>query len=159
MSPREHTNNRQHLQVDSGAMNSSFFEIYFYMIKKRVIQSGKIPKKFLLSSLISLSVQGFVSTIGSCIHAGGLKACVMGMDKTNVREMDWWETVDTGNGSELICLPALDLIRHIRSQGLDPSMFVIMDIGQIFMQFAPPKACLRLTFLTILHIFGHLSWV
>ncbi|CCK78204.1 MBL fold metallo-hydrolase [Desulfobacula toluolica] len=36
----------------------------------------------------------------------GLKTYVMGMDKTNVRELDWWEAVDTGKGSTLICLPA-----------------------------------------------------
>lgn len=36
----------------------------------------------------------------------GLKPYVMGMDKTSVQELDWWESADTGNGSTLICLPA-----------------------------------------------------
>jgi len=36
----------------------------------------------------------------------GLKTYVMGMNKTNVHEMNWWESIDVGNGSTLICLPA-----------------------------------------------------
>ena len=35
----------------------------------------------------------------------GLKDYVMGMNKDNVHEMDWWEEVEFGNGSKLICLP------------------------------------------------------
>jgi L-ascorbate metabolism protein UlaG (beta-lactamase superfamily) len=36
----------------------------------------------------------------------GLKNYVMAMDKKNVHEMDWWEEIQTGNESKLICLPA-----------------------------------------------------
>jgi L-ascorbate metabolism protein UlaG (beta-lactamase superfamily) len=36
----------------------------------------------------------------------GLGNMVRGMNKENVREMDWWEETDTGKGSRLICLPA-----------------------------------------------------
>jgi L-ascorbate metabolism protein UlaG (beta-lactamase superfamily) len=36
----------------------------------------------------------------------GLKSLVLGMNKTHVVEMDWWEEADLGNGSKLVCLPA-----------------------------------------------------
>ncbi len=36
----------------------------------------------------------------------GLKNYVMAMNKNNVHEMDWWEEIETGNDSKLICLPA-----------------------------------------------------
>jgi L-ascorbate metabolism protein UlaG (beta-lactamase superfamily) len=36
----------------------------------------------------------------------GLKHDVMDMNKSRVREMDWWETIDMGKGTRLICLPA-----------------------------------------------------
>ncbi len=36
----------------------------------------------------------------------GLKNYVMGMNKPRVREMDWWETIDMGKETRLICLPA-----------------------------------------------------
>ncbi|OGK03459.1 MAG: hypothetical protein A2487_18775 [Candidatus Raymondbacteria bacterium RifOxyC12_full_50_8] len=36
----------------------------------------------------------------------GLRDLVMGMNKKNVVEMDWWEEVDLEKGSKLICLPA-----------------------------------------------------
>lgn len=36
----------------------------------------------------------------------GLGTYVMGMNKENVHEMDWWEETETENGFKLICLPA-----------------------------------------------------
>jgi len=36
----------------------------------------------------------------------GLKDYVMGMNKPRVREMDWWDTIDMGKGTRLVCLPA-----------------------------------------------------
>ncbi len=36
----------------------------------------------------------------------GLKNYVEKMNKENVRELDWWEEFDLGNGSKLVCLPA-----------------------------------------------------
>ncbi|MFH2093479.1 MAG: MBL fold metallo-hydrolase [Pseudomonadota bacterium] len=36
----------------------------------------------------------------------GLKDYVMKMNKPQVNEMDWWETIDLGDGIRLICLPA-----------------------------------------------------
>jgi N-acyl-phosphatidylethanolamine-hydrolysing phospholipase D len=36
----------------------------------------------------------------------GLKDYVMGMNKTNVTQMDWWETLEIEGGTRLICLPA-----------------------------------------------------
>jgi L-ascorbate metabolism protein UlaG (beta-lactamase superfamily) len=36
----------------------------------------------------------------------GLKDLVLDMNKTHVVEMDWWDEVELGKGSRLICLPA-----------------------------------------------------
>jgi len=36
----------------------------------------------------------------------GLKDYVMDMNKPRAREMDWWESIDMGEGTQLICLPA-----------------------------------------------------
>ena len=36
----------------------------------------------------------------------GLKDYVMKMNKPQVNEMDWWETIEMGDGTRLICLPA-----------------------------------------------------
>jgi N-acyl-phosphatidylethanolamine-hydrolysing phospholipase D len=36
----------------------------------------------------------------------GLKDYVTAMNKPRAREMDWWDTVDLGEGTRLICLPA-----------------------------------------------------
>ncbi|MCP3873411.1 MAG: hypothetical protein GY699_09695 [Desulfobacteraceae bacterium] len=36
----------------------------------------------------------------------GLKKYVMGMNKTNVQEMDWWEEIEIGDNIKIICLPA-----------------------------------------------------
>ncbi|MBA3010338.1 MAG: MBL fold metallo-hydrolase [Proteobacteria bacterium] len=36
----------------------------------------------------------------------GLKELVMNMNKPLVTEMDWWETIELGKGTRLICLPA-----------------------------------------------------
>lgn len=36
----------------------------------------------------------------------GLKSIVEGTGKKDVTEMDWWQTIDFGNGNSLVCLPA-----------------------------------------------------
>lgn len=52
----------------------------------------------------------------------GLEELVRGMNKNNVREMDWWEETDTGNGSKLICLPAQHWSMRI-NQGRNRSLW------------------------------------
>jgi L-ascorbate metabolism protein UlaG (beta-lactamase superfamily) len=43
----------------------------------------------------------------------GLKEYIEGMNKKEVQEMDWWQTIDCGNGITLICLPAQHWSRRI----------------------------------------------
>jgi len=52
----------------------------------------------------------------------GLKKIVRGMNKNNIKEMDWWEETDVGNGSKLICLPAQHWSMRI-SQGRNRSLW------------------------------------
>ncbi|MCK5349704.1 MAG: MBL fold metallo-hydrolase, partial [Desulfobacula sp.] len=52
----------------------------------------------------------------------GLKKSVMGMNKNNVHEMDWWEEFKIGKGSKLICLPAQHWSLRI-SQGRNQSLW------------------------------------
>ena len=43
----------------------------------------------------------------------GLKALAESMHSGEVREMDWWETIDLGDGRKLTCLPAQHWSRRI----------------------------------------------
>ncbi len=43
----------------------------------------------------------------------GLKETVEDMYKKDVTEMDWWQTVDLGNGIEVVCLPAQHWSRRL----------------------------------------------
>ncbi|MEW6332910.1 MAG: MBL fold metallo-hydrolase [Thermodesulfobacteriota bacterium] len=43
----------------------------------------------------------------------GLKATIEGMNKKEVREMDWWQSLDAGNGITLVCLPAQHWSRRV----------------------------------------------
>jgi L-ascorbate metabolism protein UlaG (beta-lactamase superfamily) len=52
----------------------------------------------------------------------GLKESVEGLNKQYVTEMDWWQTIDLGNGSKLVCLPAQHWSRRI-SQGIDTTLW------------------------------------
>jgi len=52
----------------------------------------------------------------------GLKDLVMDMNKKNVTEMDWWQEVELGNGSTLICLPAQHWSMRI-GQGRNKSLW------------------------------------
>jgi N-acyl-phosphatidylethanolamine-hydrolysing phospholipase D len=52
----------------------------------------------------------------------GLKNYVTEMNKKNVHEMDWWEEIETGNGSKLICLPAQHWSLRI-NQGRNQSLW------------------------------------
>lgn len=52
----------------------------------------------------------------------GLKKSVEGLNKTYVTEMDWWQTIDLGNGSKLVCLPTQHWSRRI-SQGIDETLW------------------------------------
>ncbi|MBU0969480.1 MAG: MBL fold metallo-hydrolase [Proteobacteria bacterium] len=53
----------------------------------------------------------------------GLKDYVMKMNKPQVNEMDWWETIDLGDGTRLICLPAQHWSLRI-NQGRNRSLWV-----------------------------------
>jgi len=52
----------------------------------------------------------------------GLKDYVMGMNKPRVNEMDWWETIELGHGTRLICLPAQHWSMRI-NQGRNRSLW------------------------------------
>jgi N-acyl-phosphatidylethanolamine-hydrolysing phospholipase D len=43
----------------------------------------------------------------------GLKKAVENMNKKSVVEMDWWDSIDCGNGVTLVCLPAQHWSRRI----------------------------------------------
>lgn len=43
----------------------------------------------------------------------GLKAYIEGMNKNAVRELDWWQTLEVGNGITLVCLPAQHWSRRV----------------------------------------------
>ncbi len=52
----------------------------------------------------------------------GLKDYVKEMNKPHVREMDWWEETDLGNGVRLVCLPAQHWSMRI-NQGRNKSLW------------------------------------
>jgi N-acyl-phosphatidylethanolamine-hydrolysing phospholipase D len=52
----------------------------------------------------------------------GLKDSVHHLNKKNVLEMDWWQTINCGNGIKLACLPAQHWSRRI-SQGRDKTLW------------------------------------
>ena len=52
----------------------------------------------------------------------GLKKSVKDLNKQFVTEMDWWQTIDLGNGSKLVCLPAQHWSRRI-SQGMNTTLW------------------------------------
>ncbi len=52
----------------------------------------------------------------------GLKNLVMDMNKDKVSEMDWWDEIEFGNGSKLICLPAQHWSMRI-GQGRNKSLW------------------------------------
>lgn len=52
----------------------------------------------------------------------GLKDSVRKLNKSHVIEMNWWETIDLGNGSKLVCLPVQHWSRRI-SQPVDTTLW------------------------------------
>jgi len=52
----------------------------------------------------------------------GLGATVISEGKSRVMEMDWWQSIDCGNGTTLICLPAQHWSRRI-SQGTNTTLW------------------------------------
>jgi len=52
----------------------------------------------------------------------GFKKSVEGLNKRHVTEMDWWQTINLGNGSRLVCLPAQHWSRRI-SQGMNTTLW------------------------------------
>lgn len=52
----------------------------------------------------------------------GLKAYVQGLKKQNVIEMDWWQSMDLGNGLSLVCLPMQHWSRRI-GQGVNETLW------------------------------------
>ena len=52
----------------------------------------------------------------------GMKDSVRNLNKENVLEMDWWQTIDCGNGIRLACLPAQHWSRRL-FQGTDKSLW------------------------------------
>jgi N-acyl-phosphatidylethanolamine-hydrolysing phospholipase D len=52
----------------------------------------------------------------------GLKHSVARLNKENVLEMDWWQTIECGNGIKLVCLPAQHWSRRI-SQGTNRTLW------------------------------------
>ena len=52
----------------------------------------------------------------------GLGASVAATGKKKVAEMDWWQTLDFGNGTMLVCLPAQHWSRRI-SQGTNETLW------------------------------------
>ncbi len=52
----------------------------------------------------------------------GLKSFMRKAGKTQVTEMDWWETVDAGDGTTLVCLPMQHWSRRI-GQGVNETLW------------------------------------
>ena len=52
----------------------------------------------------------------------GLKSAVQGMNKRDVTEMDWWQEMDFGNGTRLVCLPKQHWSRRI-GQGFNETLW------------------------------------
>jgi L-ascorbate metabolism protein UlaG (beta-lactamase superfamily) len=52
----------------------------------------------------------------------GIEKYVQSIHSGNVREMDWWETIDAGNGTKLICLPAQHWSRRL-GQGMNSTLW------------------------------------
>jgi N-acyl-phosphatidylethanolamine-hydrolysing phospholipase D len=52
----------------------------------------------------------------------GLKGAVEDTGKKTVVEMDWWQTLDFGNGTSLVCLPAQHWSRRL-SQGTNETLW------------------------------------
>jgi N-acyl-phosphatidylethanolamine-hydrolysing phospholipase D len=52
----------------------------------------------------------------------GLRAPVAAAGKSHISEMDWWQTLDCGNGTTLVCLPAQHWSRRI-SQGTNETLW------------------------------------
>jgi len=52
----------------------------------------------------------------------GLKTTVEELNKTNVMELDWWQSIDCGNNVKLVCLPAQHWSRRI-SQGINKTLW------------------------------------
>lgn len=52
----------------------------------------------------------------------GLKTYIQDMNKKDVTEMDWWQSVDCGNGTTLVCLPMQHWSRRI-GQGLNETLW------------------------------------
>jgi N-acyl-phosphatidylethanolamine-hydrolysing phospholipase D len=52
----------------------------------------------------------------------GMKRSVEGMNKKDVQEMDWWQTIDCGNNIKIVCLPAQHWSRRI-TQGTNKSLW------------------------------------
>jgi N-acyl-phosphatidylethanolamine-hydrolysing phospholipase D len=51
-----------------------------------------------------------------------LKAYIEGLGKEDVREMDWWQEIDCGNGITLVCLPAQHWSRRL-GQGVNETLW------------------------------------
>jgi N-acyl-phosphatidylethanolamine-hydrolysing phospholipase D len=52
----------------------------------------------------------------------GLKKSVESLNKHIVTEMDWWQTLDLGNGVKLVCLPTQHWSRRV-SQGVNETLW------------------------------------
>ncbi|MBN1103493.1 MAG: hypothetical protein JXL84_08800, partial [Deltaproteobacteria bacterium] len=52
----------------------------------------------------------------------GLKAYVESIHRGEVRELDWWESMNVGDGSRLVCLPAQHWSRRI-GQGTNSTLW------------------------------------
>jgi L-ascorbate metabolism protein UlaG (beta-lactamase superfamily) len=52
----------------------------------------------------------------------GLKRSMERLNKTNVVELDWWQSIDCGNNVKLVCLPAQHWSRRI-SQGTNTTLW------------------------------------
>lgn len=52
----------------------------------------------------------------------GLKRTVEDIGKKTVTEMDWWQTIDRGNGTSLVCLPAQHWSKRL-SQGTNETLW------------------------------------
>jgi N-acyl-phosphatidylethanolamine-hydrolysing phospholipase D len=52
----------------------------------------------------------------------GLKNAVQKMNKRDVTEMDWWQEMDFGNGTQLVCLPMQHWSRRI-GQGFNDTLW------------------------------------
>jgi N-acyl-phosphatidylethanolamine-hydrolysing phospholipase D len=52
----------------------------------------------------------------------GLKSTIQDLGRKRVEEMDWWQSVDCGNGIRLVCLPAQHWSRRI-TQGTNTTLW------------------------------------